>query len=140
MSILTIDNKNNCYVIAPDQMNNLQQNVANFFTLEQGSFDIKIADGCYRYANSKTEGKPFVLLWIYGVDGNTFVNKNTGYEVSATWKTLNGYNDSLKLEAKEKAVLCAFFFDVNNKNNSGKIKLLIISNKLAFISPSLINE
>ena len=132
MSILTIDTKNNCYVIDTNQMNNLQQNVATSFTFEKGTFDIKITSGRYSYSKSKTEGEPFVLFWIYGVDGSTFINKATGFEVGATWTTLNGYNDSLKLEVKERTVLCALFFDVNNNDNSGSIELLITSNKQFF--------
>ncbi|MCC5644044.1 hypothetical protein LC607_14015 [Nostoc sp. CHAB 5824] len=138
MNILTIDTKNNCYVIDRDQMNNLQQNVATSFTFEKGTFDIKITDGRYSYAHSKTEGEPFVLLWIYGADGSTFINKSTGFEVGATWTTLNGYNDSLKLEVKKKAVLNALFFDVNNADNSGAINLSISSNKPFFNTQNLI--
>ncbi len=134
MSILTIDTKNNCYVINPEQMNNLQQNVATSFTFQKGTFDIRITSGHYRYAKAKKEGEPFVLLWIYGADGSTFINQNTGFEVGATWTTLNGYNDSLKLEVKQKAVLHALFFDVSNNDNSGSISLLITSNK-AFFNP-----
>ncbi|MBW4448613.1 MAG: hypothetical protein KME38_17555 [Spirirestis rafaelensis WJT71-NPBG6] len=132
MSILTIDTKNNCYVIDPNQMNNLQQNVASSFTLEKGTFDIKIASGRYRYAKAKTEGEPFVLLWIYGVDGSKFIDKTTGYEVGATWTTLNGYNDHLQLEVKDRTVVCALFFDVNNTDNNGSINLSITSNKPFF--------
>ncbi len=135
MSILTIDTKNNCYVIDTNQMNNLQQNVATSFTFEKGTFDIKINGGRYSYSQSKTEGEPFVLLWIYGVDGSKFINKNTGFEVGATWTTLNGYNDSLKLEVKKRAVLCALFFDVNNNDNKGSIELLITSTK-PFFNPN----
>ncbi|MFN6499054.1 MAG: hypothetical protein RMX65_018940 [Nostoc sp. DedQUE01] len=137
MSILTIDTKNNCYVINPDQMNNLQQNVATSFTFEKGTFDIKITNGRYSYAQSKTEGEPFVLLWIYGADGSTFINKNTGFEVGATWTTLNGYNDTLKLEVKKKAVINALFFDVNNADNSGVINLSITSSKPFFSTQAL---
>ncbi|WP_017314165.1 YncE family protein [Mastigocladopsis repens] len=132
MSILTIDTKNNCYVINPDQMNNLQQNVASSFTLEKGTFDINIIGGRYSYAKAKTEGEPFVLLWIYGVDGRKFINKTTGYEVGATWTTLNGYNDNLQLEIKDKAVVNALFFDFNTDDNSGSINLSITSNKPFF--------
>ncbi len=137
MSILTIDTKNNCYVIDRDQMNNLQQNVAISFTFDKGTFDIKIADGRYSYATSKTEGEAFVLLWIYGTDGSTFINKNTGCEVGATWTTLNGYNDSLKLEVKKKTVLNALFFDVNNADNGGAINLSITSKKPFFTPQTL---
>ena len=134
MSILTIDTKNNCYVINPDQMNNLQQNVATSFTFDKGTFDIKISGGRYKYAKAKTEGEPFVLLWIYGVNGSKFINKTTGYEVGATWTTLNGSNDNLQLEVKQRTVLNALFFDVNNNDNSGSIDLLITSKK-PFFSP-----
>ncbi|MBD2774113.1 hypothetical protein [Iningainema tapete] len=137
MSILTIDTKNNCYVIDPNQMNNLQQDVAKSFSLEKGTFDIRIAGGRYSYSKSTTEGEPFVLLWIYGVDGRKFINKTTGYEVGATWTTLNGYNDNLQLEIKDKAVVCALFFDFNNNDNSGSIELLISSNKPFFNPQSL---
>ncbi|MBH8561786.1 hypothetical protein I8748_06285 [Nostoc sp. CENA67] len=137
VNILTIDTKTNCYVIDPNQMNNLQQNVATSFTLEKGNFDIRITEGRYSYAKSKTEGEPFVLLWIYGIDGTTIINKNTGFEVGATWTTLNEYNDTLKLEVKGKAVINALYFDFNNADNSGSINLLITSNKQYFNSRTL---
>src|SRR4028118_1652389 len=137
MSILTIDTKNNCYVINPDQMNNLQQNVATSFTFDKGTFDIKIIGGRYKYAKAKTEGEPFVLLWIYGVNGSKFINKTTGYEVGATWTTLNGSNDNLQLEVKQRTVINALFFDVNNNDNSGSIDLLITSKKPFFTPQTL---
>ncbi|MGM3304668.1 hypothetical protein ACSQ6I_01535 [Anabaena sp. WFMT] len=132
MKLLTIDTKNNCYVIDANAMNHLQQDVARSFTLEKGTFDIKITSGRYSYAQSESEGEPLVVLWIYGVDGSTFINKNTGAETGATWTTLNGYNKTLQLEVKEKAVICALFFDVNNSDNKGAINLLINSNKPHF--------
>jgi hypothetical protein len=132
MSLLTIDTKDNCYVIDPGQMNHLQQNVANSFNLDKGSYDLKIASGNYKYAKSSSEGEPFVLLWIYGEDGATFVNQNTGFETGATWMTLNGYNNHLKIEVKQKAVICGLFFDLNNSENSGSINISITSSKPYF--------
>jgi hypothetical protein len=137
MKLLTIDTKNNCYVIETSAMEYLQQNAASSFTLESGTFDIKINSGRYSYAQSKTEGEPLVVLWIYGVDGSTFINKNTGAETGATWTTLNGYNKSLQLEVKDKAVVCALFFDVNNSDNKGGVNLLITSNKPGFTPQTL---
>ena len=127
MQLLTIDTKDNCYVIDPDGMNDLQLNVASKLTLDKGSYEIKIADGNYSYSQSE-KAEPFVLLWIYGTDNSTFVNQNTGVETGATWMSLNGYKQTLQLEVKEKAVLCALFFDINNKDNSGSIQLTIKSN------------
>src|SRR5919199_5531356 len=137
MTLLTIDTKNNCYVIDANEMNRLQQDVASSFTLEKGTFDIQITSGRYSYAQSKTEGEPLVVLWIYGVDGSTFINKNTGDETGATWTTLNGYNKKLQLEVKEQAVVCALFFDVNNSDNEGEVNLLVSSNK-PFFNPQSI--
>jgi hypothetical protein len=132
MQLLTIDTKNNCYVIETNAMQDLQQNVASSLTLESGTFEIKIESGRYSYAQSKTEGEPLVVLWVYGVDGNTFINQNTGAETGATWTTLNGYNKSLQLEVKNKAVVCALFLDVNKSDNSGGVNLVISSNKPSF--------
>ncbi|MBD2183051.1 hypothetical protein H6S82_02705 [Planktothrix sp. FACHB-1355] len=132
MKLLTIDTKNNSYFIEPNEMTRLQQNVASSFTLEKGTFDIKIASGRYTYAQSKTEGEPLVFLWISGLDGSTFINKNTGAETSAAWTILNGYKNNLQLEVKEKTVICALFFDVSNSKNKGSVNLLISSNKGKF--------
>ena len=137
VSLLTIDTKENCYVIDPGQMNNLQQNVANSFTLDNGNYEIKIASGNYKYAKTSSEGEPFVLLWIYGEDGTTFVNQSTGFETGATWISLNGYNNRFKLEVKQKAVICGLFFDVNNSENSGSVNISITSSKPYFNTQEL---
>ena len=126
MQLLTIDTKNNCYVIDPEGMNGLQENVASKLTLDKGNFEIQITDGRYSYGND--EGEPFVLLWIYGTEGSTFINRETGVETGATWTTLNGYNQKLQLEVKGQAVLCALFFNLSNRSNSGSVKLAIKGN------------
>ena len=137
MKLLTIDTKDNCYVINPDGMNELQQNVASTYTFDKGTYEIQITSGRYSFAKSATEGEPLVLLWLYGENGSTFINKNTGFEVGATWTTLHGYNDKLQLEVKDKAVLNALFFDVNQTENSGSVDLSITSKKQAFPSQRL---
>lgn len=129
MTLLTIDTQDHCYIIDQGAMEHLQSNVANSIRLDQGTYTIKIASGRYSYAEDKEQGEPFVLLWIYGIDGSTFVNKNTGFETGATWTTLNGYDDPLSLEVKDKAVVCALFFDINNTDNSGSVTLSITDNK-----------
>ena len=128
MQLLTIDTKNNCYVIDPEGMNGLQENVASKMTLDKGNFEIQISEGRYSYSKKESEGEPFVLLWIYGNDGSTFVNQQTGVETGATWTTLNGYNQKLQVEVKQQAVLCALFFNLNNRDNSGSVKLAIKGN------------
>ncbi|WP_414549723.1 hypothetical protein [Anabaena sp. CCY 0017] len=137
MSTLTIDTKTNCYVIDASQMNHLQEKVASAFTFEKGTFEIRITGGQYTYSKTKSTGEPFVLLWIYGDNNTTFINKNTGFEVGATWTTLNGYNDKLTIEVKERTVLNALFFDFSNEDNGGSIDLLITSTKPFFNPVSL---
>ncbi len=134
MKLLTIDTQKNCYVIDPSGMNHLQQSVSSSITLEKGTFDLKIASGRYSYDANKTDGEPLVVLWIYGANGSTFINKNSGTETGATWTTLNGYADKLQLEVKERAVVCALFFDLYASDNKGEVKLLITSNN-ASVTP-----
>lgn len=130
-NFLTINPKDNCYVIPTGQMENLQ-NQASSITLNEGTYEIHIADGFYSYAKVTTQGEPFVLLWIYGMNGSTFVNKTSGFdengkgfETGATWTTLNGKKDILTLYVKEQVVLCGLFFDVNKEENDGEVTLSI---------------
>ena len=127
MPQLTIDTKANCYVIDPEGMSSLQDTVASKATLEQGSYEIQITSGRYSYSNNAEEGEPEVLLWIYGTDGSTFVNQETGVETGATWSSLNGYNQKLRLEVKQQTVINALFFKVGNEAGSGSIELTITS-------------
>ena len=125
MPQLTIDTKANCYEIDSNGMNSLQENVAESATLDQGNYEIQITSGSYGYSSNAEEGEPEVLLWIYGTDGSTFVNQETGIETAATWSTLHGYNQKLQLEVKQQAVINALFFKVGNEANSGAIELTI---------------
>ncbi|MEG4529611.1 hypothetical protein [Microcoleus sp. D2_18a_D3] len=129
MKLLTIDTKENCYVINTAQMNSLQQNVAKSLTLDQGTFDIQITSGSYSYSADNTVGEPFVFLWIYGLEGSTFINTKTGVETGGTWATLNGYNDKLQFDIKEKAVVCALFFDIYSADNQGQVTVSITGNQ-----------
>lgn len=72
------------------------------------------------------------MLWIYGVDGSTFINQNVGLETGSTWTTLNGYSDKLTLEVKQQAVVCALLFDTKDRERQGSINLVINSDREAF--------
>ena len=126
IKLLTIDTKANCYVIDPNGMNSLQENVAKSATLEKGNYKIQITSENYN-SNNAEEEKPAVLLWIYGTDGSTFINQKTGVETGATWSTLNGRHQTLELEVKQQAVVCALFFRVGNEEISGQVELTITS-------------
>ena len=132
MNLLTIDPKDNCYVIDPNGMGYLQDSVATSINLDKGTYTIRLTEGRYSYAQDRTEGEPFVLLWIFGSNGSTFINKNTNFEIGATWTTLNGYDDTLVLEIKNRATICALFFDVNKTDNSGAVTVSITSEKPYF--------
>ncbi|MGB5713571.1 MAG: hypothetical protein WBM44_22005 [Waterburya sp.] len=118
--------------IDPDGMNHLQQNVASTFTCEAGTYELQISGGSYRYADSDSEIEPSILIWIYGVDGSTFINQNVGMETGVTWTTLNGYNDRLQLEVKQQAVVCALLFDTKDRERHGNLNLLINSDRQGF--------
>ncbi|MBE9040309.1 hypothetical protein IQ235_05820 [Oscillatoriales cyanobacterium LEGE 11467] len=130
MDILTIDPKENCYVIDPNQMEYLQNNVAASVTLDRGTHVIRITSGRYSFSSSQTTGEPWVVLWMYGVDGSTFTNKNTGATIGATWTTLNGYDDTLTLEVSDRVVVCALFFDYQHNSDASSIELAIGSQTL----------
>ena len=132
MKQLTINTQDNCYVIDPDGMSQLQQNVASTFTCEAGTYELRISSGSCSYADSNTELEPSVLLWIYGENDSTLINQNVGMETGATWTTLNGYNDRLQLEVKQQAVVCALLFDTKNRERHGSINLAINSNRPGF--------
>jgi len=137
MQLLTIDTKANCYVIDPSGMNGLQENVASKMTLTQGNYAIQITSGNQSYSNNIEAGEPAVLLWIYGTDGSTFVNQETGVETGATWTTLNGYQHKLQLEVKQQVVVCALFFKVGNQENSGAVNLSITGDRSDFQTQQL---
>jgi phosphate transport system substrate-binding protein len=124
VSELKVHSKRNAYVLSPEMMSRLQNEVSVSVFLEPGTTLIKIREGSFDYrAASGHSGEPLVMLWIYG---GKVVNQKTGVPVMATWSTLNGYDDSLTLEVLEPATLCAFFFDTYLEDNEGEVQLSIV--------------
>ncbi len=119
---LTIHSKYNCYFIDPDTMRRLEQEISVSRVLQPGSYFIRIKSGSFSYQHSNRQGEPIVLLWIYG---GRVMNQQTGVEVAATWSSLNGYSDLLRLEVREPATICAFFFDSYIEDNQGEIVLSV---------------
>jgi hypothetical protein len=121
---LKVHSKNNCFVLTPEQMARIQTEIAVTARLEPGINIIKIRDGGFNYrAGSGHTGEALVLLWIYG---GRVINQKTNVEVVATWSSLNGYDDTLTLDVKEPATLCAFFFDTHLEDNNGEILLSVV--------------
>jgi hypothetical protein len=120
---LKVHSKHNCYALGEAAMNRLQHEVAVPVNLEVGTNLIKITNGSFDYqAGAGHGGEPLVMLWIYG---GKVTNSKTGVPVSATWSSLNGYDDVLTLDVIEPATLCAFFFDTHIEDNAGEVQLSI---------------
>lgn len=120
---LKIDSKDNCFVLSSDQMERLQNEVSVSTVLEPGTNLIKIESGAFSYREGNDVGEPLVLLWIYG---GSVINQKTNVPVSATWVSLNGYDDLLTLDGKESTTLCAFFFDTHLNDNNGEVYLSVV--------------
>lgn len=121
---LRVNSKQNCFVLNAEQMQKIQEEVAVSVPLEPGINVVKIRSGTFGYRTvSGTVGEPLVLLWIYG---GKVINQKTNVEVGATWSSLNGYDDTLTLDVREKATLCAFFFDTHIDDNEGDVNLSVI--------------
>jgi hypothetical protein len=120
---LKVHSKNNCFILSPDQMQRLQSEVSVSTVLEPGTNLVKIKSGAFSYRQADGTGEPLVLLWIYG---GSVINQKTNVPVSATWVSLNGYDDVLTLDVKEAATLCAFFFDTHTNDNNGEVYLSVV--------------
>lgn len=117
---IVVHSQRNCYYIDPDSMKRIELKGASKM-LQSGSYDIRIKSGAFGYRNeSSSQEEPIVMLWIYG---GKVKNHATNVEVGATWVSLNGYNDTLKLDVVEPTTLCAFFYDTYLEDNEGEVIL-----------------
>ena len=121
---LTIRSNSDCLVLEQAQLDRLQS-LGNSIPLSPGSYIIRINSGTFSYWPDAPmfEPEPWVMLWIYG---GRFINQATNIAVGATWVTLNGYDDALKLEVLEGTNLCALFLDTYKYDNVGQIILSIL--------------
>ncbi|MDJ0735606.1 MAG: hypothetical protein QNJ47_16355 [Nostocaceae cyanobacterium] len=120
---LKVHSRNNCYVLSVEEMKKIEDTAVKSF-LERGTNIIKIKNGAFQSASASNQaGEPIVLLWFYG---GRMINKKTNVEVTATWSSLNGYDDALILEVLEPVTMCAFFFDTNIEDNDGEVVLSVV--------------
>jgi len=116
-----VHSQKHCYYIDPASMKRLEEETGASKQLQKGNYEIRIKDGTFGYHTyAGSQAEPIVLLWIYG---GKVKNHSTGVEVGATWVSLNGYNDILKLDVMEPATICAFFFDTYLEDNEGEVIL-----------------
>jgi hypothetical protein len=120
---MVVHSKYNCYFIDPDSLRRLEQETGVSKTLQPGVYTLKIKSGSFNYhQDSGHAGEPLLMLWIYG---GVVINHKTWVTVAATWSSLNGYDDVMRLEVREPATVCAFFFDTQIDDNSGEVVLSI---------------
>ena len=93
--------------------------------LTQGIYVVRIKEGAFDYVkdSENAESEALVLLWIYG---GKFKNLKTNKQVTASWSTLNGYDDTLTIAVSEPSKLCAFFFDTEINDNAGDVTVSVI--------------
>ena len=119
---ITVHSRHNCFLLNPDQMRHLQEQVAVTKALQPGIYQVRIKSGTFGYGVTPEYSEPLVMLWIAG---GQIINKETNVPVTATWSTLNGYDDVMTLEVLESTVLHAFFFDTHVEDNSGEVTLVV---------------
>ncbi|MBE9156089.1 DUF4912 domain-containing protein [Nodosilinea sp. LEGE 06152] len=120
---VTVHSHRNAVSLHGGQMQYLQDQVAATYSLDPGSYILRIKAGAFSYGDDSQSGEPLVLLWIYG---GRVSNLKTNVWVNGTWSTLNGYADTLSLEVDEPAHLCAFFIDTFPDNNTSAVTLSVI--------------
>jgi phosphate transport system substrate-binding protein len=118
---LKVHSKDHCFLLTTEQMNYLQNNVAVSAMLEPGVNLIKLRHSDWQYPDA-TEREPSVMLWIHG---GSFVNQSTGVSVNATWSSLQGYDDVLVLNVKERTTLRAFLINTQSQPTGNPLTLSI---------------
>ncbi len=118
---LKVHSQNNCFLLTPEQMNYLQNNVAVAAVLEPGVNLIKLRHSDWQYPDASAR-EPSAMLWIHG---GLFVNQATGVEVDASWASLQGYDDVLVLNVKQKTTLRAFLMHTQSQPTGNPLTLSI---------------
>ncbi len=119
-----VHSRNNAVMFDEAQLHHIEHDVASTHQLDPAVYTLRLRDGVFNYDGDDAHpGEAFVLLWIHG---GTVINQKTGIPVSSTWTTLNGYDDTLILDVREPATLCAFFLDTYPDDNTGEVTLSVL--------------
>jgi ABC-type phosphate transport system substrate-binding protein len=118
---LVVHSQRHCFGWEGNRLEQLQATAATQ-TLEPGTYILRIKQGTFSY-QPDTAGEAVVLLWIHG---GKVVNQKTNVPVSATWSTLNGYEETLNLAVLEVSTLAAFFLDTYPEDNQAELTLSVI--------------
>ncbi|NEQ52903.1 MAG: DUF4912 domain-containing protein [Leptolyngbya sp. SIO3F4] len=118
-----VHSRNNAVMFNEEQLQHIEYSVASTHQLDPAMYTLRLTDGVFNYdGDDRHPGEPFVILWIHG---GTVVNEKTGVPVSSTWTTLNGYDETLTLDVREPAKLCAFYVDTYPYDNTGEVTLAV---------------
>jgi hypothetical protein len=101
---LKVHSQRNCFAFTTEQMRRIQEEIGTSIVLEPGINLVKLRPS----TDAANHPEPSVMLWIYG---GPVINQATDVEVTATWASLQGYEDLLSLDVKGRAHLCALFLD-----------------------------
>jgi hypothetical protein len=111
---LKVHSQRNCFAFTSEQMRRIQEEIGTSIVLEPGINLVKLrpnasaANHPEPNHSNPNHPEPSVMLWIYG---GPVINQATDVEVTATWASLQGYEDLLSLDVKGRAYLCALFLD-----------------------------
>lgn len=120
---LDVDSRKHCFHLDPATMVKIQKQISVSRELQPGTYSIKLKSGAFDCRiEPGRHGEPLVLLWLYG---GQVINHKTGIEVGSTWSSLNGYDDTLTLDVREPATLCAFFIDTHIEDNEGEVLVTV---------------
>ncbi|MEO1209029.1 MAG: substrate-binding domain-containing protein [Cyanobacteria bacterium J06638_20] len=119
---LQLHSQTHRFPLETDYLNALQ-GVAATQAISQGIYKIFIKDGVFGdRTDPEHSGEPWVLLFLAG---GRVINQKTQVPVSATWSTLNGYDDRLVVEVIEPTILHAVFVDTDVEDNEGEMTVSI---------------
>jgi hypothetical protein len=117
---IKVHSQRHCLTLSNEEMTRIQDDIAVSIPLDAGIHLIKLRHNPVEPPQAMNHHEPSVLFWIYG---GPVINRSTDTEVTATWASLQGYEDVLALDVKNSAKLCALFLDTEVK--AGKLLLSV---------------
>lgn len=122
---LMINSQDHTYPLDEENVSTLQAN-AKHIPLETGYYILTLDVQTVNNAELDAISEPIIMLWL---EGGRFINQKTGVEVTSTWTTLNGYNDSLALNVLESTNVYAVFFNTTAQIAGSQLTLLILKDE-----------
>ncbi|MBX2864612.1 MAG: DUF4912 domain-containing protein [Leptolyngbyaceae cyanobacterium MAG.088] len=122
---LMINSQDHTYPLDEENVSTLQAN-AKHIPLDPGYYILTLDVQTVNNAELDAISEPIIMLWL---EGGRFINQKTGVEVTSTWTTLNGYNDSLALNVLESTNVYAVFFNTTAQIAGSQLTLLMLKDE-----------